>query len=147
MAQNRHLSRTICMQSLYEWEFRGFGDLEAITSRNIAEFRKDVDEEYIWKVTRGVQQKITEIDELIIEAAPEWPLDQVARIDKNTLRVAIFEILYDKDEDIPPRVSINEAIEIGKTFGSQSASKFINGVLGFVYRKFEQTLKPRDERK
>jgi N utilization substance protein B len=134
------------MQSLYEWEFRGFHDLEEITERNIHEFEKDVDSEYVWNVVRGVKEKYTEINALISEAAPEWPLEQVAKVDKNTLRVAVYEMLFDEAEDVPPRVSINEAIEIGKTFGGESASKFINGVLGFIYRKYEEKLKPRDER-
>lgn len=134
------------MQSLYEWEFRGFKDIEEITERNINEFKKDVDSDYVWKTVRGVEARFSDINDLIMEAAPEWPLEQVARIDKNTLRVAVYEMLYDETEDVPPRVSINEAIEIGKTFGSESASKFINGVLGFVYRKHEDRLKPRDER-
>lgn len=134
------------MQSLYEWEFRGFEDLDAITERNINEFKKDVDEQYVRSAVKGVQENFDAINELIVEAAPEWPLDQVARIDKNVLRVALYEMLFDATEDVPPRVSINEAIEIGKTFGSDSASKFINGVLGFIYRKFEDRLKPRDER-
>jgi N utilization substance protein B len=134
------------MQSLYEWEFRSGLDLSEITERNIAEFSKDVDTEYVWKVVRGVQEHLDEINSLIMEAAPEWPLEQVARVDKNVLRVAIYEMLYDADMDVPPRVSINEAIEVGKTFGSESSSKFINGVLGFVYRKHEDTLRPRDER-
>ena len=146
MAQNRHLSRTVCMQSLYEWEFRGTLPLEEIVTRNIAEFFKDVDQDYIWKVIHGIEAHQDEINNLITEAAPEWPLEQVAKIDKNTLRVAIFEMLYDPEKDVPPRVSINEAIEIGKTFVSDSAAKFINGVLGSIYRKFEADLKPRDER-
>ena len=135
------------MQSLYEWEFRGFGDLNEIVTRNIHEFEKDADAAYVMKVVQGVAEHSKELDALIEEAAPEWPLDQVARIDKNTLRVALYEMVFDTEEDVPPRVSINEAIEIGKTFGSESASKFINGVLGFVYRKYESRLKPRDERK
>ena len=134
------------MQSLYEWEFRNHVNLEEITTRNIHEFEKDVDAEYVWKVVRGAEQNMEAINALIAEAAPEWPLEQVAKIDKNTLRVAIYEMLYDEAHDVPPRVSINEAIEIGKTFGGESASKFINGVLGFVYRKHEEQLKPRDER-
>lgn len=146
MAQNRHLSRTVCMQSLYEWEFRGNLDLEEITGRNIQEFEKDVDKDYIWKVVKGAKDNWDSIDLLISEAAPEWPIEQVARIDKNTLRVAIYEMLYDTDQDVPPRVSINEAIEIGKTFGGESSSKFINGVLGYVYRKNEEKLRARDAR-
>jgi N utilization substance protein B len=134
------------MQSLYEWEFRGTEDFDGVVERNIQEFHKDVDADYVWKVVKGVRENLEEINTLIKEAAPEWPLEQVARVDKNTLRVAIYEMLFDKEEDVPPRVSINEAIELGKTFGSDSSSKFVNGVLGFVYRKFEDRLKPRDER-
>ena len=134
------------MQSLYEWEFRGSLTLDEIVERNIHEFEKDVDHDYVWNVVHGVEKNIDEINSLITEAAPEWPLDQVAKVDKNTLRVAIYEILFDKSEDIPPRVSINEAVEIGKTFGSENASKFINGVLGHIYRKNEELLKTRDER-
>ena len=146
MAQNRHLSRTICMQSLYEWEFRGFVNFDEIVTRNCKEFEKDIDATYIWKVVRGVKEHLSEINQLIEDVAPEWPLEQVAKIDKNSLRVALYEMIFDPEEDVPPRVSINEAIEIGKNFGSESASKFINGVLGAVYRKYEEKLKPRDER-
>jgi len=134
------------MQSLFEWEFRGEKNLEEIVERNINEFSKDVSAEYVHKIVNGVIEHLEEINKLIIEAAPEWPLEQVARVDKNTLRVAIYEMLYDPEQDVPPRVSINEAIEIGKTFGSESSSKFINGVLGYVYRQNEATLTPRDAR-
>jgi transcription antitermination protein NusB len=146
VAQNRHLSRTVSMQTMYEWEFRGYPELEPILERNIKEFEKDVDQTYINKVVGGIREHYEEINQLIQEAAPEWPLDQVAKVDKNVLRVAVFEMLFDKDEDVPPRVSINEAIEIGKTFGGDSSPKFINGALGYIYRKFEERLKPRDAR-
>jgi N utilization substance protein B len=134
------------MQSLFEWEFRGGANLDEIVDRNIAEFVRDVSAEYVWKVVHGVVDNIEVINGLIVEAAPEWPLEQVARVDKNTLRVAIYEMLYDPELDVPPRVSINEAIEIAKTFGGESSPKFVNGVLGFIYRKNEEALKPRDER-
>ncbi len=134
------------MQTLYEWDFRGELNLEEIITRNISEFEKDVDEIYVHKVVEGVTKHLAEIDDLITKAAPEWPLDQVAKVDKNTIRVAIFEMLFDEQEDVPPRVSINEAVEVGKTFGGESSPKFINGVLGSVYRMFEDRLKPRDER-
>ena len=134
------------MQSLYEWEFRSQEDLDEIVRRNIAEFHKDVDETYVHKVVDGAVKHWDDINALIAEAAPEWPLDQVARVDKNTLRVALFEMLFDSEEDVPPRVSINEAIEVGKTFGSESSPKFINGVLGAIYRKYEAKLAPRDVR-
>ena len=83
------------MQSLFEWEFRGEQNLDQIVDRNIGEFSKDVSHEYVWKVVRGVVENYEAINKLIIEAAPEWPLEQVARIDKNVLRVAIYEMLFD----------------------------------------------------
>jgi transcription antitermination protein NusB len=135
------------MQTLYEWEFRDGGlHVAEIQERNINEFRKDIDETYVHKVITGVLENLEAIDGEILEAAPEWPLDQVARVDKNVLRVALYEMLYDSEEDVPPRVSINEAIEIGKTFGSESTPKFVNGVLGSIYRKYNDRLAPRDER-
>lgn len=135
------------MQSLYELDFRGQdASLQEITERNINEFRKDVDETYVWKVVKGCIEHEEELHALIIEAAPEWPIEQVAKVDKAVLKVALFEMLFDVEEDIPPRVSINEAIEIAKTFGGESSPKFINGVLGSVYRKFDSKLAPRDVR-
>lgn len=134
------------MQTLYEWEFRDDEDLDEIMSRNIHEFEKDVDASYVEKVVKGTNESWEKINKIIEEAAPEWPLDQIAAVDKNTLRVAIFELLFDKDEEVPPKVCINEAVEIGKSFGGESSSKFINGVLGQVYRKNEKKLAPRDQR-
>lgn len=134
------------MQSLYEWEFREGSNLDEVTEHNINEFKKDVDDVYVRKVVNGIREHLEDINKAITEAAPEWPLDQVARVDKNVIRVAVYEMLYDPEDDVPPRVSINEAIEIGKTFGSESSPKFINGALGFIYRKNEARLKPRDAR-
>lgn len=134
------------MQTIYEWEFRDGSDRAEIMERNIREFEKDVDRSYVEKTVEGTVVHWDEINALITEAAPEWPLDQVARVDKNVLRIALYEMLFDPEEDVPPRVSINEAIEIGKTFGSDSSPKFINGVLGTIYRKFEDRLAPRDAR-
>lgn len=146
MSRNRHLSRTLSMQSLYEWEFRPNSDLDEILERNIQEFVKDIDHVYVRKTVKGVVEHNDEINSLIEAAATEWPIDQIARVDKNILRVAIFEMLMDPDEDVPPRVSINEAIEIGKTFGGENSAKFINGVLGYVYRENAEKLKIRDEK-
>jgi len=124
----------------------GDSDLPEITLRNIAEFEKDVDKVYVHKVVDGIQAHWDQINQVIEQSAPEWPLSQVARVDRNIIRVAVFEMLIDQEEDVPPRVAINEAIEIAKTFGSESASKFVNGVLGAVYRKNEDQLAPRDQR-
>ena len=132
---NRHLSRVIIMQTLYEWDFRPGADIEEIKNRNIKNYsddQLDTDDSYIKSTIIGVIDKINEIDKQIEIAAPEWPLEQIASIDKTVLRIAVYEILY--SEEIPPKVAINEAVELGKTFGGQNSSKFINGVLGTVYR-------------
>jgi N utilization substance protein B len=138
------------MQSLYEYDFRKSStNIEALVDdivlRNINEFRGDVDEDFIWRVVRGSIERWDEASELILEAAPEWPLEQVAKVDTSIIRVSLFEMLYDTTEDVPPRVSINEAIEIAKTFGGDNAPKFVNGVLGAIYRKYEEKLAPRDQ--
>jgi len=130
---NRHLSRVIVMQTLYELDFRPKSDLDAIKQRNIDNYEEEADLEFIDNTISGVIKKQKEIDSKIAEAAPEWPLEQISLIDKTILRIAIFELLY--TENIPPKVAINEAVELGKTFGGQNSSKFINGVLGTVYRK------------
>ena len=121
------------MQTLYEWDFRPEAHLDEIKIRNIENYNEDADHTFIDQTISEVVKKVKDIDKLIIEAAPEWPLEQISAIDKTILRIAIYEILY--SEDVPPKVAINEAVELGKTFGGENSSKFINGVLGTVYRK------------
>ncbi len=132
MSVNRHLSRTIAMQSLYEWDFHPDQSIEKISDRVMEPVKKDVDVEYVHRVVNGTNENLKEIDDLIVKAAPEWPLDQISIVDKSILRLAGYELL--KDLDIPPKVAINEAVEIAKTFGGENSSKFINGVLGTLYR-------------
>jgi len=129
---NRHLSRVIVMQTLYEWDFRPKTEIEGIKKRNIENYHEEADDSYIDDTIRGVIKGQKKIDEEITKAAPEWPIEQISSIDKTILRIAIFEIL--RSQDVPPKVAINEAVELGKTFGGQNSSKFINGVLGTVYR-------------
>lgn len=136
MSVNRHLSRTIAMQSLYEWDFHQHQSITEIADRVMEPVKKDVDVDYVHRVVEGTIDARDEIDALIIEAAPEWPLDQISIIDKSILRLAAYELL--KDDDIPPKVAINEAVEIAKTFGGENSSKFINGVLGTLYRKSDR---------
>ena len=138
---NRHLSRSIAMQSLYEWDFRSSGEPMEIASRNIAAYEDDADSDYVRRIVNGVVLHAAEIDAKIGEVAPEWPVDQIASIDKAVLRLAIYELLY--DEDVPPKVAINEAVELGKTFCSDSTSRFVNGVLGTIYRQSSR-YKPAD---
>lgn len=129
---NRHLSRIIVMQTLYEWDFRGDQNVIDIAERNIAQFDAKTDHEYIMAAITGVAGAIDKIDPQLQAAAPEWPLDQIAVIDKTILRLATYELLISRE--IPPKVVINEAVELAKSFGSDNSSKFINGVLGTLYR-------------
>lgn len=141
---SRHLSRSIVMQSLYEWDFSGKKpeDLTAIVEKNITEFGPGLeDKAFIWQLVTGVVQRIDEINKIIEKAAPEWPLDQITIVDRNVLRIGLFELLYGNKEEVPPKVAINEAIELAKSFGGESSGKFINGVLGTVYKEINKEAK------
>lgn len=142
---NRHLSRVIIMQTLYEWDFRPEASLTDIKQRNIDNYHEDADSAFIDTTIDGVVKNIAKTNQLIIEAAPEWPLEQISSIDKTILRIAIFEILF--SDDVPPKVAINEAVELGKTFGGENSSKFINGVLGTVYRNCSKYNQKDDDQK
>ncbi|OGZ18050.1 MAG: transcription antitermination factor NusB [Candidatus Nealsonbacteria bacterium RBG_13_36_15] len=140
---SRHLSRSIAMQSLYEWDFSGKKpkELEGIVERNIKEFGPGLgDESFVWQLVTGVVENLSKIDKVIEKAAPEWPIDQVTIVDRNVLRIGLFELLYGSKEEVPPKVAINEAIELAKTFGGESSGKFINGVLGTVYKNLEPSV-------
>lgn len=126
------------MQSLYEWDFRGRkeGELPVILERNIQEFASGIeDTTFIHQVVDGVIKYNEQLDKIIEKAAPQWPLEQIAVVDRNVLRVGLFELLFGKREEVPPKVAINEAIELAKSFGGESSGKFVNGVLGTVYRE------------
>lgn len=145
---SRHLSRSIAMQSLYEWDFSGKKtDLKKIVEKNIKEFGPGLeDESFIWQLITGVVEKLTQIDKIIEKAAPEWPIEQITIIDRNVLRIGLYELLYAKKEEVPPKVAINEAIELAKTFGGETSGKFINGVLGTVYKQIEGTKNKEQEK-
>ena len=135
---SRHLSRSVAMQSLYEWDFRGRKEeaLKEIVERNIKEFAAGVeDTTFIHELLEGVIKHISELDKIIEKAAPQWPLEQIAVVDRNVLRLGLYELLFGKREEVPPKVAINEAIELAKSFGGESSGKFVNGVLGTVYRE------------
>ncbi|MBL7155201.1 MAG: transcription antitermination factor NusB [Candidatus Portnoybacteria bacterium] len=135
---NRHLSRSIVMQSLYEWDFKKKKpeQLEEIVGRNLKEFGPGLeDAEFVWKLIKGVIKYSPQIDKIIEKSAPEWPLEQITVIDRNVLRIGLYELLFADRQEVPPKVAINEAIELAKTFGGESSGKFINGVLGTVYRE------------
>jgi N utilization substance protein B len=142
MASNRHLGRIIALQTLYEQEFRedcqdpNF-DLQIVLARNIERYQDMVDDrEFIATLVKGVDAKKAELDILLQPIAPEWPIDQIARMDRIVLRVGAYELLY--ETNTPPKVVINEAVELAKAFGGENSSKFINGVLGTVLRQQEE---------
>lgn len=134
---SRHLSRSIVLQSLYEWDFYGKKpELKSIVERDIKDFGPGLEDvTFIWQLIDGVQKHMPEIDKIIEKAAPEWPIAQIAIIDRNVLRIGLFELLYEDKKEVPPKVAINEAIELAKSFSGQTSGKFVNGVLGTVYKQ------------
>lgn len=143
MASNRHLGRIIALQTLYEEEFRvecndeGF-KLKDVLARNINRYKEMVDDrKFIEELVKGVDAKKSEIDALLQPIAPEWPIEQIARMDRLVLRIGAYELIF--GEAIPPKVVINEAVELAKAFGGENSSKFINGVLGTLLRQQEGT--------
>lgn len=135
---SRHLSRSVAMQSLYEWDFKGrnMEVLPEVVERNTQEFASGLDDpSFIVQLVQGVIKHLSELDQIIEKAAPQWPLDQIAIVDRNVLRLGLYELLFGNREEVPPKVAINEAIELAKSFGGDSSGKFVNGVLGTVYRE------------
>ncbi len=142
---NRHLARTIALQTLFAWDFNGKkdSDLEELTTENFANFAPNFDDGgFVKNLVTGVRDNVKKIDKYIVKYATEWPLDQKTTLDRNNLRLVIFELLYTA---VPPRVVINEAIEIGKSFGGDSSGKFVNGVLGALYND-EPEIQKRDNK-
>ena len=139
---SRHLARSIAMQTLYEWDFSGMKkDIEKLIEKNIKEFGpglEDVNKDFIRTLTHGVLKRRSSIDQIITKAAPEWPLEQITMVDRNVLRLGLFELLYGNRDEVPPKVAINEAIELAKNFSGESSGKFVNGVLGTVFRQLEE---------
>lgn len=127
------------MQSLFEWDFwkRDSARLPLILERNKKEFGSGVEEEYEFldRLVRGVIEYIDQVDHIIEKAAPAWPIEQITSVDRAVLRLGLYELLFGNHEEVPPKVAINEAIELAKVFGGDSSGKFINGVLGTVYRE------------
>lgn len=141
MASNRHLGRIIVLQTLYEQDFRhASGDadfnLAEVLKRNIARYEATVDDTaFIERLVKGVTEKQKELDETLQPLAPEWPISEIARMDRIVLRIGAYELQY--GQDVPPKVVINEAVELAKAFGSENSSKFVNGVLGTLLRRIK----------
>lgn len=136
----RHLARTIVLQSLYEWDFYDKRtDLTEILDRNLNEFGPGIDEpEFAWRLMKGIIEHLPQIDNYIRSYATEWPLEQIAIVDRNILRIGLYELIYADKNEVPPKVAINEAIEIAKNYSGQNSPRFINGVLGTVYKEMEE---------
>lgn len=143
MASNRHLGRIVALQTLYEYEFRQeVGDIDVacddIVARNLEKYKSSVDDTaFVKQLVAGVIEHLTELDARLQPLAPEWPLEQVARIDRAVLRIGLYELLFSAGT-VPPKVVINEAVELAKAFGSDNSGKFVNGVLGTAYRSLQE---------
>ncbi len=141
MASNRHLGRIVVLQTLYEYEFRSQSedksvDLADIIARNMERYEDTIgDKQFVQDLLNGIVERQVELDTKLQPMAPEWPISQISRIDRNVLRMGLFELLY-MQETVPPKVAINEAVELAKAFGSDNSSKFINGVLGTAFKLF-----------
>jgi len=139
------------MQSLYEWDFydKKPEALTQLVERNIEEFGaglQEVNKEFARQLVSRVEKHITQLDNIIVRAAPEWPLEQITAVDRNVLRLGLSELLYSNPEEVPPKVAINEAIELAKNYSGESSGRFVNGVLGTVYRELEEErLEPSKE--
>lgn len=133
----RHLIRTVVLQSLYEWDFYNQKkDITEILERNLNEFAPGIDEpEFAWRILQGIASHLREVDTVIKENATNWPMDKIAIIDRNILRIGAYELLFTDKNEVPPKVAINEAVELAKNYGGPNASRFVNGVLGSIYEK------------
>lgn len=146
---NRHLARTIAMQTLYEWDFtHALHDnsmsaddkqtLADLIKTNLQEFAPGLDDEgFADQLVTGVVENLKDIDPYITKYAPEWPIDQITNVDRNILRLAIYEMII--SGDVPAKVAINEAIELAKAFGGESSGRFVNGVLGAIYKDLDES--------
>jgi len=161
----RHLSRSIVLQTLYEWDFlhnfvngkdateeiKNSEHFEKLLNRNIKDLAAGVDDaSFIHELANGIKNKKTEIDKVIEIATPDWPISQITIVDRNVLRLGIYELYFGDTAEVPPKVAINEAIELAKTFGGESSGKFVNGVLGTIFRDLtekDKKAEPKETKK
>lgn len=154
---NRHLSRSIVLQTLFEWDFLSeqkksdlslTGSIKDSLKRNLNEFAPGVEDDFFASsLLEKILKKRTTIDEIIEKAAPDWPIDKISVIDRNILRIGLTELLFGDRAEVPPKVAINESIELAKTFGGENSGKFINGVLGAVYKEMGEPGKEQESKK
>ncbi len=146
---NRHLSRSIVLQSLFEWDLNGIDkkSIADVLERNISEFApNNSDSAFMERLLDGILQKQTELDQVIEKAAPDWPIDRISPVDRNILRLGLYELLFADRKEVPAKVAINEAIELAKQFGGENSSRFVNGVLGAVYKEIGEPGKDEQSR-
>ncbi|MGA3150349.1 MAG: transcription antitermination factor NusB [Candidatus Saccharimonadales bacterium] len=145
MSANRHLGRIVALQTLYEQDFRRECEdkdlvLDEVLARNIGRYSETIDDKtFIEKLVHGVEAHQKSLDDIIRPVAPEWPIEQIARMDRIILRIGVYELTFERG--VPPKVVINEAVELAKAFGGDNSSKFVNGVLGTVLRNLEAAAK------
>ena len=154
---NRHLSRSIVLQTLFEWDFMSSREKSGVwddkkikeaLNRNLKEFAPGLeDDDFVFSLTEEILKRCEVIDEIIKKAAPDWPLDKISIVDRNILRIGLTELLFGDRNQVPPKVAINEAIELAKTFGGENSSKFVNGVLGAVYKEIGEPGKEQVSKK
>jgi N utilization substance protein B len=152
---NRHLSRSIVLQSLFEWDFTNCppNGVDELLERNVEEFAPGLnDTTFMAELIRNILAKKIELDLIIEKAAPAWPIDRISVVDRNVLRIGLYELLFGDRSEVPPKVAINESIELAKTFGGENSGKFVNGVLGAVYKEIgepgkDETSQPRDKKR
>jgi transcription antitermination protein NusB len=147
---NRHLSRSVVLQSLFEWDFRKTKEVEALEvfARNAKEFAPDTgDFSFMETLMKGVLEKCSVLNDVISKAAPDWPVEKISIVDRNILRIGLYELLFTDKKEVPPKVAINEAIELAKSFGGTNSGKFVNGVLGAVYKEMGEPGKEQSSRK
>jgi len=147
---NRHLARSVVLQTLFEWDFlqKTPEQAEEVLTRNNEEFAPGVDDGgFALKLVRAVILKQPDLDLIITRAAPAWPLDKIANVDRNVLRIGLCELLFSDRGEVPAKVAINEAIELAKSFGGESSGRFVNGVLGAVYKELGEPGKDETSKK
>ncbi len=141
--RKRHLLRIAALEILYEWSFhKGKRDWREILKRKLKN-SKIKDSTFLSQLIKGVIENLEKIDKILNLAAPHWPKEQMSLVDLNILRIGIFELIFGNKEEVPPKVAINEAIEMGKEFGGPKSGKFINGVLGAVFKQLEEIEKEK----
>lgn len=151
MASNRHLGRMLVIQTLFEFEFRTqvgdkWAEMSEILKRNLDRYKSSIDDtDFVTRLTKGVLENLDVIDEKLGPLAPEWPIDQISRIDRAVLRLGLYELLL-STEKVPYKVVINEAVELAKAFGSDNSGKFVNGVLGTAYRTLVENSDDKEDK-